>query len=1007
MDHRYSSSRYTTARPRSPTFNPARASLPTSIGYSSMYGGDIHVMPTSSTRYASGSSRSHHSGTPTTTTTTYAVTKDPLARGPGLREASRNRSHRSSTLDSTSARPVIVTTTTRPPQASSSSHHSSSNRHNSPTRDEYRSSDSTFYTQPASSIRSRSHHRGGSYSATMDNEEFTRMRERTLDPTPSRHDSYRPSRSSAIYTNISRHGNAPVDIGGTDGYEYTTPSDLARYDLDHTRPPSRSRRRESIDRGYYRPSVNVTTTESTSRAYDVGRQRAGPPPTTWGLDKINRSSTNVYDPAQGSVPPAAPAAPVHLPVPPSPTSRRSTGGVPSSMDVAAATSVAAATVAGATASRRPVSVYNEGPPRSSHHEDYYRSRDDDRAQRQAREPDRKYDPIYGSGDYYDNGVTSRGFGIRTDSAPVGGDFEDRRREARPESRNGYRPDSRTGYRPESRGGPRPESRSGHRTSPPDVKRGSDDDAKRRDEKDRSKRDSARLETDKDRHLRRTSTANEDEAEKKRLRDKLSAGLGLAATAIGLGSAVKEKEKEKDKEKDERPEKSERESREPRRRSDEEDPGARAAERYKPREESRDPRDRAPVIVETRRAAAEQEADVRDREKEREKERDRERERDRDRNRRDAEAKLTGDSTAAQRDVSPEDDEQKSRRPKRQIGFNPTNTNDIRELKEQLAAMKDDKPERVPVPVDRSDRVDRSERPERPERSERYERSDRLDRPERSERDDRSDKQTYADLPFREPHKESKERTPSPKKESPPPKRESPVSLPSADSIVTSSRDEHRDRDRDRDRDLTPPRDEKQVRVVSPPRDKSDAKPLKGILKAPKKYPEEDNPIREGVAPHKDDKKLREVPPGARWTKISRKIVNPEALTVGKERFEVRDDFVIVLRVLSKEEIQAYAAATQVLRERRREETGKDRDRGDRDRDQDRGRDRDGEDDDKRKHRHHRREDGDDDRYDEERDRERHRRHRRDEDEYDDDSRRRDDHHHRHRERDRETLAIEG
>lgn len=862
-------------------------------------------MPTSSTRYTSNS-RGHHSGTPTTTTTTYAVTKDPLARGASLRDASRTRNHRSSTLDSTSARPVIVTTTQSRPQASSSSHHSSSNRHSSPARDEYRSSDTTFYTQPASSIRSRSHHRGGSYSATMDNEEFTRLRERTLDPTLPRHDPYRPSRSSTMYVNNARHGNAPVDYGG-DGYEYTTPSDLARYDLDHTRPPSRSRRRESIDRGYYRPSVNVTTTDNTVRPYIDTRgyeKRGGPPPTTWGLDKINRSTASVYDPAQGAIPPAVPAAPAHMQVPPSPKERRSSG-VPSSMDVAA-TSVAAATVAGATAaaaSRRPVSVYQEGPPRSSHHEDYYRSRDDDRAQRQAREVDRKYDPVYGTGDYFhDDGVTSRGFGIRTESAPVGGDFDDRRdprREARPDSRNGYRsesrngyrpdsrtghrPDSRTGHRPESRTGHRPESRTGHRTSPPDVKRGSDDESKRRDDKDRSKRESARLDGDKDRHLRRTSTATDDDAERKRFRDKVSAGLGLAATAIGLGTAVK------DKDKDERPEKLERE---PRRRSDEEDPGARAAERYKPRDESRDPRERAPVIVETRRvpAPAEPEAEIR--------------ERDRDRNRRDSEARLTGESPpSSQRDGSPDDDDKRSRRPKRQtIGFNPTNTNDIRELKEQLAAMKEDKPkEKVPVPVDRPDRI---ERPERLERSERSERSERYDRPERLERDDRSDRQTYADLPV----PEAKERTPSPEKDVLPPKRESPVSIPSGESAIVSARDEYRGRD------TTSPRaDEKQVRVVSPPRDKSDSKPLKGILKAPRKFPEEDNPIREGVAPHKDDKKLKEVPPGARWTKISRKVVNPEALTVGKERFEVRDDFVIVLRVLSKEEIQAYAAATQLLR----------------------------------------------------------------------------------------------
>jgi hypothetical protein len=129
--------------------------------------------------------------------------------------------------------------------------------------------------------------------------------------------------------------------------------------------------------------------------------------------------------------------------------------------------------------------------------------------------------------------------------------------------------------------------------------------------------------------------------------------------------------------------------------------------------------------------------------------------------------------------------------------------------------------------------------------------------------------------------------------------------------TTSSKDEPRGRELV----VTSTEDkDKQVRVVSPPRDKDDKKPIKSILKPPSaKFPEEPNPIREGVAPHKDDKTKADVPSGARWTKISRKLVNPEALTIGKERFEVRDDFVIVLRVLSREEIQAYTAATAQLR----------------------------------------------------------------------------------------------
>lgn len=109
------------------------------------------------------------------------------------------------------------------------------------------------------------------------------------------------------------------------------------------------------------------------------------------------------------------------------------------------------------------------------------------------------------------------------------------------------------------------------------------------------------------------------------------------------------------------------------------------------------------------------------------------------------------------------------------------------------------------------------------------------------------------------------------------------------------------------------KDNRQLRVVSPPREKAEEKPVKGILRAPReKFPEDPSPIREGVAPLKDAKKDG-VPPDARWTKISRKLVNPEALELGKERFEERDDFVIVLRVLSRDEVQGYAEVTERIR----------------------------------------------------------------------------------------------
>lgn len=90
-------------------------------------------------------------------------------------------------------------------------------------------------------------------------------------------------------------------------------------------------------------------------------------------------------------------------------------------------------------------------------------------------------------------------------------------------------------------------------------------------------------------------------------------------------------------------------------------------------------------------------------------------------------------------------------------------------------------------------------------------------------------------------------------------------------------------------------------------------PSKGILKQPsEKFAEEPNPFREGVAPAKDAH-MEGVPSGARWTKIDRKLISPRALEIGKERFEETPTSVIVLRVLSKAEIQRYALFTHQMR----------------------------------------------------------------------------------------------
>lgn len=108
-------------------------------------------------------------------------------------------------------------------------------------------------------------------------------------------------------------------------------------------------------------------------------------------------------------------------------------------------------------------------------------------------------------------------------------------------------------------------------------------------------------------------------------------------------------------------------------------------------------------------------------------------------------------------------------------------------------------------------------------------------------------------------------------------------------------------------------------VVTPPNeDKPTPPPVpKGILRKPReKFPEHPDTVREGVAPHKDAGK-KDVPPNARWTKINRKLVNPEALEQDGIRFNEYVDYVIVLKAMDLEEIEKYTRKTQEIREKRR------------------------------------------------------------------------------------------
>ncbi|KAI0476544.1 hypothetical protein GGR56DRAFT_694116 [Xylariaceae sp. FL0804] len=806
--------RYRYSGHRSPTFNPARASMPANIGYnSSQYTGDIHAVPTA--RYdAASPRRSHdHKAGQTTTITTYNVTKEPVARS-----ASHNR-YRSSTVDSSSSKPVIVTTNHSKPYGSSS-HASSGTKATSPPRDPYRSSEETYYAQPASSIRGRSqHHHSHSYTPGSKNDELYRLRERVggderiRAPASRGADPFRQSRPSTKYGDGSYAGSSAVADYEDAGYEYTRPSDLARYDLSRGRE-QRGARRESFDRSYYRPHVNVVSAEPAR--YEP-RSRAKPP-TSAGLDRYNRAAASgAYERPTVTMPvlPVVPAPPPMDPV------RRPAVIEPSPGPA----------IERRTSRPRPISLYQESPARMSHPDDLYRPRDDERIYRDRRERDDFY---------HDENITSRGFGLRTDgpeapirpaSAIAHKDHDDRRRRRDTGDRDGKRPsDESLNYTRAHERRPADEARSF-------VEGG------------REPRESAG---------RRGSIS--------RTRDKVVAGLGAAAAAVGLNSKADDKASPRTSPRLRETEEQERD-----------DAGSGATGRYKPRErdtvERRSPRE---DFVERRREKPREilergpspredlleprrdrlgDRDARETEVGRGREDAQERqheERDRERYQKDAEARLGGTVTEA-RDGSPASEGSAKPPPKRRgqpAAFDPTDTKGLMDLKAELKAL------------------DEQNQPAR-----RFEKS--------SANDAGFDKDT--------------------------PKS-------SNSSLPIEARDESRGRE------IVPARDDKQVRVVSPPRDKSDQKPIKGILKQPTaNFPEDEHPVREGVAPHKDDKTKKDVPPGARWTRVSRRMVNPEALEIGKERFEVRDDFVIVLRVLSKEEIQAYAEATSQLREMRRKE----------------------------------------------------------------------------------------
>lgn len=782
---------------RSPVYDSARASAPNVNTY---YAGDIstpsttrYITPIIQTQPVSSTHSHHHNrrnsvtqsdwrGPPVSvpiTTTTYTVRKDPVTRTASVRDASRSRA---STLDTKSRPPIIVTT--RQAKDTSSTHDSGlyTPRRDGPAPDRgrvYRDND--YYAQPASSARSRSHTRpytSGTVSSTLDNEELHRLRQRTNDGrVQSAWNEPRRERPTSFYAPVPQRQQSVSSDMGDSGYEYTKPSDLVRYDLDNDRRSNRD--------SYYRPSSAINDVDR--RPYE--RSAKGPPPTTRGLDKVNRrqgfedSSGGIYDRTSSLRVPAPVPVVVPLPV----SDRRS-----SQLDVPPSPLPEGRRSRDGHRPDRPVSLYQEGSSRSSRVDDTFR---ESRAPR-----DRDY--------YRDESIGRRASILRTDG--------DRRKDTVVEDLGRDRH-----HRRESRLDDRDGDRESRLHSDEELER------HRRRSRDYSRKEESPIRQErrvpKESSSRKEESSRDDDRDKDNFRDKVAAGIGLAAGAVGLGGILSHNKEEKEKE----------DKGSPKRREGEDTRRDDAEDRPKPAKRDHDERPRDNVEASEAPKKSRKDRDLEDQE-------------DTDRNRRDAEARLNGDSNA--KDHNDSSDEAKPRRRARpsSTAFKPNDTASLMALKEALKAQESDKESEKVASKDPS-----------PER--------RTQRSPPREEDVDDPKASREDLRGREP-------------------------------MMT---------------------DDKQVRVLSPPRDKEDKedkRPIKGILKQPRpQFPEEPNPVREGVAPHKDDKTKGSVPPGARWTKISRKLVNPDALTIGKERFEVRDDFVIVLRVLSKEEIEAYTAATAQLR----------------------------------------------------------------------------------------------
>ncbi|TVY92753.1 hypothetical protein LAWI1_G002435 [Lachnellula willkommii] len=95
-------------------------------------------------------------------------------------------------------------------------------------------------------------------------------------------------------------------------------------------------------------------------------------------------------------------------------------------------------------------------------------------------------------------------------------------------------------------------------------------------------------------------------------------------------------------------------------------------------------------------------------------------------------------------------------------------------------------------------------------------------------------------------------------------------------------------------------------------------PRTGAISIPSANPR-DSTERFGTSPRPDTSRLapdsygNEIPSDAKWTKMARRLVSPEVLDQDRRRYEARPDFVAVLGILSRDEIEDYAVRSQALR----------------------------------------------------------------------------------------------